>query len=122
MSWDGQHKNIIVATTFNQHYPELAIAGIGWVARRRDFGIVGGDGSAAATFLLFARVDVGILEVVEEDSGLVSRFAKVFRFRDLGAGSVGFVVAVEGSVDGAADGIPAASLAEERVTLEDMRI
>lgn len=100
----------------------MAIADIGWVARRRDFGIVGGDGSAAATFLLFARLEVGILELDEEDSGLVSRFTKVFRFRDLGGGSAGLVIAVEGSVDSAVDGIPAASLAEERVTLEDMRI
>lgn len=55
-------------------------------------------------------------------SGLASRFAGAFRFRDLGVGCAGFVIDVEAAVDAVVDEIPAASLAEERVTLEDMRM
>lgn len=62
------------------------------------------------------RIDGGLAEF-EASAGLESRCVVAFRFRDVGGG--GKASGVE--VVAATDAVSAASLAEERVTLEDMR-
>lgn len=55
----------------------------------------------------------------EASAGLESRCADAFRFRDVGGGGKASEVEVE--AEAVTDVDSAASLAEERVTLEDMR-
>lgn len=76
-----------------------------------------GDCSGAATFNLFERRGDGGFAMFEASAGLESRCADAFRFRDTGGGGKASEVGVEAVIG--ADS--AASLAEERVTLEDMR-
>lgn len=58
------------------------------MCRRRDFGAGagGGVGSDGATFCLFARLDVDTFADDTASSGVFSRGAGAFRFRDLGVG------------------------------------
>ena len=90
-------------------------------ARWRDLGAVGGDGSGAATFCFFVRLVDDDLMVSGDSSGLDSRCVAALRFLDLGAGRAGVGVGV-GAAVGFAAVLSAASLAEERVILKDMRI
>lgn len=63
----------------------------------------------------------GDLTGVEASVGLDSRCVVAFRFRDVGGGCKASGVEVTAAAEAAADAVSAASLAEERVTLEDMR-
>ena len=88
-------------------------------ARRRGLR-TGGEDSGGATFCLFARLGGDAFAAVGISSGLGSGRAAAFRFRVLGGGCVGAGAVAD--VEAVADEVSAASLAEERVTLEDMRI
>lgn len=88
-------------------------------ARRRGLG-TGGEDSGGANFRLFARLGGDAFAVVGVFSGLGSGRAVAFRFRDLGGGCT--TAEVVADAEAAVDKESAASLAEERVTLEDMRI
>lgn len=57
----------------------------------------------------------------EASAGLESRWDVAFRFRDVGGGCNVSGIEVAAAAEAAADAVSTASLAEERVTLEDMR-
>lgn len=101
-------------------YPGFAIVVDGVAACRRGLRTAGDGTSSGSTFCLLARLDGDLGAVVGVFSGLGSGFGAVFRFRDLDGGGAG--VALAAAAGAVADGVSAASLAEERVTLEDMRI
>lgn len=69
-------------------YSGCAIALGPGICRRRDFGAGagGGVGSNGATFCLFARLGVDTFAADTASSGVCSRGAGAFRFRDLDVG------------------------------------
>lgn len=69
-------------------YSGCAIALGAGMCRRREFGVGagGGEGSDGATFCLFARLGVDTFAADTATSGVCSRGAGAFRFRDLVVG------------------------------------
>jgi len=103
-------------------YPALDMAAVPFTFLRRvdAAGVGAGAGSGASTFVRFGRRRAGVSADAGGCSGLGGSRAAAFLLRAegggrAGTGAVGESVAFE-------LGEAAASLAEERVTLEDMRI